>query len=300
MNKKKRTAKHSTALIFAITLIVSLLILGIVAYIILNIFVFTKNKTENIEIKQNIYMPDAKDNQTILIIGENEGKLEYTSLMFYNAVHSRIMFMPLPTNTFSQVNTKKSTLENFYKKKNQKSLCKAVENLFDISVQKYIEITPSSFNTIVKSTGNISFPLVCDMDYKNPETNEVTHFSQDSKNIFNASDLRKILLYPYYPDGIFQNMYYSGIVCADLVNNLVATSDDVFESLDTIYADAISQSITNIQEYDFNSKRLSFQYMIKKFKTPAIYILPDGNIDKKDYFIMDDLYKNTIHKYICE
>lgn len=298
MKKKKISPQHSSALIFIITLISSLIILGIVAYIILDIVVLKKVETGDIKIKESIYTPDIKDNNTILIIGENKGELEYTTLMFYDAYNSRIMFMPLPLNTFSQVNTKKSILSDFYGKGNQKGLCRAVENLFDISIQKYIELTPDSLYNIVKKSGNISFPLVCDMNYKNPKTNEVTKFSKNTKNIFSSSELRKILLYPYYPEGIHQNMYYSGVISSDILNSFTTNSEDVFDDLDTIYKDVISKSVTNIEEYDFYSQRLSFRYMLTQFESPAIYILPQGDINEDGYFIMDSDYKSTINEYI--
>ena len=299
MNKKKKSPQHSTAFIFIMTLLVSLIILGIVAYIILDAIVFKKAETGDVKIKESFYTPDIKDNETILIIGENEGTLEYTVLMYYNALHSRILFTPIPVNTFSQVNTRKATLEDFYKKDDPKNLCRAVENLFDISVQKYIKLTPSLLNTIVKNTSNLSFPLVCDMDYKNPKTNEVTQFSKDAKNSFNGSDLRKIILYPNYPDGIFYNMYYTGFIARNLVNNFVTTSDEIISSLDNIYNDVILKSTTNIEEYDFYSKKLSFLYMIDKNKEPAIFMLPKGDINEKNYFIVSDEYKNTVNEYIC-
>lgn len=300
MFHKKKSFQHSATFIFVVTLIVSIILLGIFAYIILDIVVFKVAETGDIKIKQSLYKPKEKDNHTILIIGENDGKLEYISLMFYDAVHSHIMFIPVPVNTFSQVDTKKSTLTDFYGKKEPKILCKAVENLFDIPVQKYIELTPSLLNTVVNNAGSISFPLVCDMNYKNPETNEITKFSKDSKNIFGASDLRKIMLYPYFPNGIFQNMYYTGVISASVVNYFFATSDDIFSTLDIIYDDVILKSNTNIEEYDFYSRKQSLKYMLEKSQSPAIYVLPDGEINEKNYFLMTDNCKDTIHKYILD
>lgn len=299
MKKKKKKFEYSTIMIFIITLIVSLVILGIIAFVILNTIVFQKVQPSEVKLTNEIYTPNIKDNQTILIIGENKDNLEYTVLMFYNALESRIVFTPIPINTYSQVNTKKGTLSDFYEKHNTTELCNAVENLFDIQIQKYIELIPSSFYSIINNTGKISFPLICNMHYKNPQTNELTHFNKDNDNIFGANDLRKIITYPYYPNGVHHNNFYTGVIFAEIINQTVSTSEDVFKTFDNIYKEVVSKSNTTIDEYDFYSKKLSFRYMIKQNETPAIYSLPDGEINENSYFIMDDDYKKTVHEYIC-
>ncbi len=299
MADKKKKSNYSTPVIFFVTLIISLVVFGLIAYFILDFVVF--NDKAAIKPKTDVlwYTPDKSDNQTVLIIGQNGGELEYICIMYYNVCQKSIVFIPVPLNSSAQVNTTKGKLSDFYSQSNPKQLCKAVENMFDIPVQRYIQMTPEMLTSFTNQMGHINFELLCDLHCKNTSTNEITDLKRsDESRMFTGADLRKIMIYPDYPDGIINNMYYQGLIPSELLNNFFSHSDDAMTCLDNMYKSIIKDSDTNITEYDFYSKKNSIKYILENTKKPAIYILPEGEQTSKGIYNLSQEFKSSVKSCI--
>lgn len=299
---KVRTMKHkiklselSNAKIFFLTLILTMLIFGIIAWIVFYIFIYKDKQTSMQNENEYWYIPDKKDNQTVLITGYNGFYPEYFCLAYYNSTDANIMFVPLPADTLCQVNTRKDILRNFYSKNNPRIICRAVESIFDVPVERYIEISPEVFNSFVTKTGHINFDLPCNLEYNNNITNEKTDIPLHLNNrVFSGSDLRKIMTYPYYskkPDNI---MYYQGFIPCMLINTFFSTSKNVYDDTDDIYINIIKHCKTNISDYDFYSKKKSLYNILQTSRKPAFYSLPEGDYNNKEQFVVSDSFKKNI------
>ncbi len=300
MPKKQKKRELSTAALFFITVLISLVILGIIAFFFLNRLVFNKVPSEAQTAIEPTISPKEEDSCTILILGTDSGSLKQCELLYFDSMNSTFMFVPIPLEAKCQVNTKKGILVDFFNAKDIKQICYAVENMYDIPIEKYIEISPPSFNVLINTLGKISSPPLCDINYTNPKNNEIFSFKKDEKTLFNSNKLLQLINYPEYPNEKKDNLYVLGSISSSITNTFLNSDKDILSCLDVLYKDVISTANTSISEYDFYSKRNSILYLLKNTSNPSFFVLPEWNNNNNDSLVLSAEHTNIVKNYILQ
>jgi len=297
--KKKKKSNFSVAAVYFITIFVFLLILSFVAYFILSQFVFPKvlDKDDK-NIKGLEYAPNKEDARTILFVGQDDNVLNLLMLVRIQPVTCEVLCVPVPINTIAKINTKETTLKNFYEKDGLTALCTAVENSFGTPVERYMVVDKNNFNDIVKAMGGISFPLPFDMNYENKSTGEITDLkSKDTNVVYFGDDLRKIMTYPLSQDMQDFTVNASGSIIAKLINETAKNKHTVINNLDSLFETLLNSAQTNISKSDFDLAKKDIIYILNKNANPASYDVPSGKWNKDGTFVLSSIFKAELKQY---
>lgn len=298
MSRNKDKKPLSTSAIFFITLVVTLTVLSIIFYLIFSSLMNKKKSYSQDGQTRQTLAPTEDDSFTLLILGADEKGLYNCEILYFDSIKGYLVFIPISTDTISQVNTKKSTVHNFYSSENMKPICTAIENLYSIPIQEYIVITPAKFNVLVTLMGRINVPPICDIDYTDISTGEKSIFIKDETTLFNSNQLLNLMNYPYYTKGAKSNIYMQGAISSELVNNFLSSDKDILSVMDTVYTDVILKTQSSITEYDFYSKKNSFLYMISEKTNPAFYSLPEWTENKNGTLSLSEDHISMVKNYI--
>lgn len=297
--KKKRKSNFSIAFIYFTTIFVFTVALGLSAYFILSQFVFPKyiDKNENL-VKGVRYEPLNENSRTILLVGEDDNVLNLLMLFRIEPLKAKISFVPIPISMVSKVNTKETTLKNFYEKDGLNALCSAIENSFGTPIQRYIVLNKDNFNELVSQMGGISYTLPFDLYYENESNGEITNYkSEDAEKVFTGDDLRKIMTYPVRSAGQDFNINISGELIKTLINKNAKSQDKIADNIDNIFNTLSKSSKTNFSDIDFSYAKKDFAYLFTHNKSPATYLVPSGKWNKNATFTLSNDFKNELKAY---
>lgn len=303
LQKKKKYFSSYKIMVYLITILVSLAFLGFISYFIVDSFIFKdvikiKPQPKNKEVTtKNI----SEDNDTLNVIFgyENDQQLYTLMLVRFDSGNKSISCVPISTDTWAKVDASTGTIADFYEKKGIQGVCDAVENTFEVDVQRYMLLDRDSIEYLVDKLGGVYYTVPFEIKYTDNKTNEQATFSpRDTKRLLKGEDVRKIISYPFPESKLSDKPELIASLCVNLINQSVKSKDRIIKEMDSTFRELSEKSKTNISFEDYNTRKKSLIYIISNSKKPATFSIPIGMWDENAQYVVDGQYKKELKKYL--
>lgn len=305
----KRTSQTPVLIVYVITMLISLVVFGAAALLLLDTFV-TKPKLAREALAQNNAgsedeaLVDAVDfsaaRETILFVGAEGETINAMALLRVLPDTLAVKVVPVSPMIYTSVSGTAGTIASLYEMGGMSYLKSAVETAFGIKCDKYIKISNDGFKSLVDYLGGTnaySFPY--DIYYKNETTGEVTSFSQGpvTRTLY-GDDIRRIVTYPLYQNGSETKVQVLGELAVALINSACSgNSGSVVSNIQSIFNVIFNNSDTDITSKSFSEVREAYEKLISQSSTPATYRLPSGSWDERGYFSVDETFRADLREY---
>lgn len=276
----KKKKKKGIAIPFLTTILLSLIIIGIPTYMFYqNIAV--KDEPEKTEDFYGNYIPSTKDNCTILFILDLDDTEGQDTFMLFRTMPKIDIFgcVPIANSTLSTYENTADTIENIYLKNGISGVRQAIENTFEIKIDRYIKLNEQSFQKICDILGGANYYVPSD----------VKGFNQGQ--MFLSSQQIQSLVTHYEFDDEDRN-YVIGSLITTMLNQ--AMGDRVSENLDNSFNSLIDIMDTDVTTIDYKNGKKAIQYMFSDDNYYAEYKLPKGNYNANNQFIVSDDFKQEL------
>ena len=289
--------KTSLVKVYLVTVFITLVLVGGTAIFVYTQFLSDKPKasSETSSVQSGImpFVPEVEQNQTVLYIldcGDTETD-DIFLLTRFLPVEQKLILVPISGNTFSQINTKKSTVYDFYRTGGSLSAVEAVENATNIDIEKYMKFNKDSFNTLVDIFGGVNFTVPYDLIYDNTKTNESVVLRSGRQSL-DGIRLRWLLTFPEYKEGEEYRNKMTGSAISSMINQSLGERLD--GTLDLSFNSIINSVDTNITAYDFNFRKDAISYLIEAGNTPAQFKTPVGKLNEEKQLVLDTKFKEDL------
>ena len=291
----KRPSQTPVFLVYAVTMLISLVVFGFAALVLLDVFV-TQPKLEreaaadrSDSADEEYVEPDySAARETILFIGAEGTDINAMSLIRVLPDEPAIKIVPVSPYTWTQVSGTEGTVASLFNAGAMSYLKQGVENALGVTVDKYIKISNEGWKKIVESLGGTdSYTFPQELYYRNEETGEITSFAQGpATRILYGDDIRKIMIYPLYENGSSTRQQVVGELSVALINSACRNnSKAVISNIQSIFNTIYNNSDTDITSKSFGEIREAYEHLIGSSSSPATYRLPSGSWDSRGYFI---------------
>lgn len=296
-------AKKSTkiAITYVVTILVTVLIIFIVGFFMMKSMNSTSSELENVEVTSSTeaqdYAPSVLDNQTTLFILDAEERLDGTVFILTRLLPTerRFVVVPLQSDMYVNVNGTETTLYEYFKDNDVMGVKRAIENIFGVTVDKYIKFDKTTFEKAAAHFENVNHVFSYSLIGENELTGETTVIRSGNQTLA-PSDLTKAFTYWDYKDGESERMSEIGAIFTDLINN----SHTRFQTgMDQIVSGILGLNPdTDITEYDYDFKKDALHYMVDETAGGcAELVLPSGTYDSASRYVIDSEFVDALKKW---
>lgn len=304
----KKTSQTPVLIVYVLTMIISLVLFGAVALILLDVFVTqpklareaAANVSDTSEGEVTQEQDFSKSRETILFVGADGENINAMALIRVMPDTLAVKIVPVSPVTYSSVGGSDGTVASLYAAGGMSYLKTSVEIAFGVTCDKYIKITNDGWKSLVDYLGGTSaynFPQ--DMYYKNEETGEITSFSQGAATrTLYGDDIRRIMSYPLYDNGNEAKVQVVGELAVALLNSACTyNSGSVVGNIQSIFNVIFNNSDTDVTSRSFADVRDAYEYLISNSTAPATYRLPTGEWDSRGYFFVGEGFRTELKEY---
>ena len=268
--------KH--VLVFVITFIISLTILGSIFLVVLIL-----SKANNVNISQedvpyiSEYQPSDEESLGLLLLGceQADSLPDVAVLFYYNAPQGRIYPIVVPTVTVAQVNGRVDTIQGHYDYAGTRGGVQAVQSAFGIELDRYAQLQKIGVSNVVDFFGGLSYNLPYDTMIGTEQFlkgEQLLDGRRVSAFIFNKVNY-----------ALCDYQLQSEIITKLLVQNLDANFIDNHPNfIDLIF----NNCETNLNQHDFTSRKTSItnQLLLAQIEVSNLEIEGDYNTDFTEFY----------------
>lgn len=278
--------RKSNWYIYVIAFVITLAFVG-VAIFAFRWYLFP-DKTEQTGIDSNgeltaDYHPTQKDNfNAMLMISQgNARNPELFILAEFNAVESRMTFVPLPAGI--SVKTQGVSLTNIYASKGGQGVVEAVKSITGVNCECYASFDKNAFTDIVQSFGNVKYNVPKTVIISDSFTAETINAGE---KLFSADTLFSYIMRADFGEGELYRFNIIGDILSELINQNYRDLDSA--RLDSFYYAIESACETNINQKLFNSRKPPLLYAVEYGVSPAEFYIPYGEYTSDGGFNISD------------
>ena len=291
--KKKRKSQAPIALVYFITMIVFLVIIGLVAFYMLRKMGVLGNDDDNGtgEIQNPTY------NTFLARINSKDVLVEMTVLRVAPDAQQIIV---IPVSAFT-VNDDGKTLREVYEGEGLKKVENTVSDMLGIKFDNYATVSNTAFETICDIVGGIPYAPDEELYYLSQDNDE-NDISLPAGELSQLSgrQIRLISQYPVFSEGRGGNMKFLGTAVAALVNNAFQQSSLTKDNLDNIYNLITSNSNTDWTREQFIEEKMKIREMLDLHLTPATALIPEGEWTDETHFKMSQEYLDKVAQMMTD
>lgn len=299
-------AKKGTkiALTYFITIIVTLVVIGGVGALLLKYILDPpeKEKLPDADTEQllfgNEYTPSFENNKTSLFIFDSEKRMSGCCFMVVRmaATERKLMFMPLPADTYANVNGEENSLYEFYRTGGTAAAVKAAEAATGVKMDYYLKLDNDSFTVLVDIFGGVDYNVPYNLIYSNPDTGEETVF-REGESYLDSNSLRKLITYPLFNSGEEYRAKIMGVTVTDLVNRNIQSGFSTH--IDDYFSTIINSSVeTNFTAYDYQEQSEAMKYIADSSDKVAQLVTVIGAYDDNSHFVLDENFVKSLTEWL--
>ncbi|NLZ46116.1 MAG: hypothetical protein GX896_05440 [Clostridiales bacterium] len=270
----KQKGKLKVALAYFITLSVCLLFFGLAGKYIINKFVDKKvNDSDIVQVIGDL--PTEDDRNTILYLQvDNQNNLTNGLIVRNLPDMGEINIVPVTPYMTSQVgesDSKKTLIEIYNETKPSnatgavENVTKAVENAFDIKIDKYMTVSNSGFDTMINYFGGVSYMITENIFYSDPVTGEEISIEKGNNVILTNQQVRLFLNYPLFENGRAENLKIASDIMTRFLNGGFLQVDMLESNIDNIFNSFYSDATTNISKSEYLQYKGEIIYVTKNY-----------------------------------
>ena len=279
----KKKKKKGIAIPFLVTILISMLVIGIPAYYGYQYLTQSNDQVEENDNFRN-YKAKQEDSCTILFIldlNETDGQDTFMLLRTMPIVNT-FACVPIANSTLSSYENTTDTVGNIYLKNGINGIKTAVENTFSIKVDKYIKLNEQSFQKICDILGGVNYYI----------PNDVKGFNRGQ--IFMSSKQIQDLI-THYEFNDDDRCYIVGSVITSMLSQ--AMGERVAENLDTSFDALINIMDTDVTTIDYKKGKKAIQYMFNSDDYISQFKIPDGSYNAQNQFVVSDEFKAELTEW---
>ncbi|MBR1392425.1 MAG: LCP family protein [Ruminococcus sp.] len=285
---KKKRSQAPVALVYFITLLVFMAVFGFIAFQLLKkVTIFDKNNDDD-ELKSD------RSFSIMMARLDSTGSLMDIGLFKFMPDDERILIVPLPGRT---VNDSTGVLmSEVYQAGGIRSLENAVENTLGISVDYYITVEESAFETVFDIIGGVVF--TADEELYRLTDNDAEDISYQAGIPVELTGIqaRVLLDTKIFSNGYQGNLNLQCSVLQQLVNSAFRQANLTKNSLDNIYDKLVGTGETNYTAAIFREhKQIIIEMLDKKLK-PGSLFKPDGEWRDEERYVLAATFKNSLQE----
>lgn len=239
-------------------------------------YLFPEN-TDQVDLNKNgeltkDFKPTAEYNFnliTMLSDGESDNP-ELFVLVTYNAVDSRLVFIPMPVGI--SIEKDERTLSNIYAAQGGKGVVSAIENIFGFRCDCYIKLDRRGFNDIVTSFGNIEYNVQNTLIVK--DGLDIETFNAGAR-MLTAESVYRLMMKADFQEGESYRFNIVGDLLSETINQNFRELDT--SMLDTLFNQLIDVAETDLTESLYRSKKAALLNSIEYGVNPGEYYVPYGD-----------------------
>lgn len=259
----KKRKKESVAIPFLITMIVTLLIVGIPVFNFYNKLVSDKSGS-NSGLEDTVFTPTDENETTLLFSYEPNDKSLRPSFMLLRTSAMNRSFTFIPVSNDMLCGSQK--MSEIFKKGGIIELTKAVEMTFETDVDKYMALKDESLSVICDALGGVNYTVPQGLKGLNegPQFLDSTFILKLISNPKYAEDARTVSTGNLFADMLANN---SGVRIADIV--------------DYTYNKVINMVETDITSIDYENQKKAIDYILRSNQYIATYRVPSGTVTEQ-------------------
>ena len=281
MSKKPKAG--SIAVPYLITIFIGILVIGGGTFIFLKqLGVIGGTKELSEPTPRQVTTSSYEDNHTILFILDEPDKKCSSTFILMRSIpkDKRVALVGLPTNTIAVINDQQQSLKAAYEQGGASDAVSFTEQLFGITVDRYMVFNSSSFVKLCDILGGVTYPV----------SEEVVGFNADgSGQYLNAEQIDKLVTYSMFSGGETQRAYTACSVISDMINQ--ADGARIADSFDTSFNTIVNLTDTNITAVDYKKHKVAIKTMIERGTSISSFFIMDGT-EAYDDFIPNQSFIN--------
>lgn len=277
---RKKKKKKGIAIPFLLTILISMIVIGIPAYYGYQYLTAKDEDNTNNGTYLN-YQAKDDDSCTILFIldlNETDGQDTFMLLRTMPIVNT-FACIPIANSTLSSYENSVDTVGNIYLKNGINGIKTAVENSFSTKVDKYIKLNEQSFQKICDILGGVNYYI----------PNDVKGFNRGQMYMSSKQIQDLITHYEFNDD---ERCYIVGSIITSMLSQ--AMGERVAENLDTSFDTLINIMDTDITTIDYKKGKKAIQYMFNSDNYICQYKIPDGSYNAQNQFVISDEFKSDL------
>lgn len=254
----KKRKKESVAIPFLISMIVTLLIIGIPVFTFYN-HLITEKESTNAGLEDVIFTPTNDNDTTLLFVYEPNDKSLRPSFLILrtSAMNKSFTFIPV-SNDLLCGSEKMSAV---FKNGGIIELTKAVEKTFETDIDRYMLLNDEALSVICDSFGGVNFAV--------PEglkgLNEGTQF-------LDSGFILKLISNPKFAEDA--RTVATGNLFADMLSG--ASGTRVADIAEYTYNKVINMVETDITSIDYENQKKAVDYIFRSNQYISTYRVPSG------------------------
>ncbi len=294
------SAFKRNALTFGITFCISFLIFGIVAYIIMSMFLGPADKTEPVEPEETddmiVGFEDAVNSDTVtgssftaLLVGTDyqprvtpdaPSRADAIILVRFSCETNTVIYMNIPAVTQITVDGNPTTLSKAYTDKGIEYLTEKIQGLTGLQINYHAIASVAIFDDLINSLGGVSYPVPVNMEYEDKKQNLRIDLKKGEQEL-DGADAIDMLRYrsDSYSDRMLRNVQFM----RTLVEKYTKAS--LKGDAEHLYTTVFEYLISNFEEDDL-LKHLDTIYNYSSYEGKVLTYPGDFKKDgDEDYFV---------------
>ncbi|WP_044975418.1 LCP family protein [Ruminococcus sp. HUN007] len=260
----KKRKKESVAIPFLISMVITLLVIGIPVFTLYNQKV-NKSSANNGEITDTVFMPTEDNDTTILFSYTPDDKSLRPSFMILRTSAMSRTFTFIPVSNDLLCGSEK--MINIFKKGGIIELTKAVNKTFDTKIDRYVNFDDKSLSILCDTLGGINFNVPEGLKGLNAGT-----------QFLDSTFIIKLITNPKYAEDA--RTVATGNLFADMLGGTsTKISADMIEYAYTKDIDLVETDITAL---DYDNQKSAIEYMFSSTQYVSTYRVPaaKGNAEQ--------------------
>lgn len=279
----KKKKKKGIAIPFLVTILISMLVIGIPAYYGYQYLTQSNDQVEENDNFRN-YKAKQEDSCTILFIldlNETDGQDTFMLLRTMPIVNT-FACVPIANSTLSSYENTADTIGNIYLKNGINGIKTAVENTFNTKVDKYIKLNEQSFQKICDILGGVNYYI----------PNDVKGFNR-GQMFMSSKQIQDLITHYEFNDD--DRCYIVGSVITSMLSQTMG--ERVAENLDTSFDALINIMDTDITTIDYKKGKKAIQYMFNSDDYISQFKIPEGSYNAQNQFVVSDEFKSELTEW---
>lgn len=285
--------RRSNWYIYAITFIITGVLVVLVSTILLNSFYESQKNDTTVNVSQQqgtAFTPDSSYNFSVLLTLSNDADTVPDKYMTvtYRATANTFVLMPYLPGT--ELNG--GTIKQICEQSGETEVAKQLSEKTGLTINKYIRFTKSTLSELFDMVGNTTLTIPSEIKYENKKDNTVTVIKQGTQ-IFTADQMYTYLTLPDY--GVNDELYpckaSATAISAFINQNFIGTGEKTLaEYIDFI----INFTNTNIEQGDYDAKIKAILYTLAQTGSSITdFYIPYGEKKGDNYVIADNSWKSV-------
>ena len=291
--KKKRKSQAPIALVYFVTMIVFLVIIGLVAFYMLKktgVIDDGKNKTDAVTENPTYNTFFARINSKDVLV----------EMLVMRVAPDAQQIVVIPVSAFT-VNESGQTLREVYESQGLKKVENTVSDMLGIEFNNYATVSNTAFETICDIIGGIAYAPDEELYYLSQDNDE-NDISLPAGELSQLSgrQIRLLCQYPVFSDGRGGNMKFLGTAMESLINNAFQQTALTKDNLDNIYNLITGNSNTDWTKEQFIQEKMKIRDMLDLRLAPGKAMIPDGEWTDETHFKMNQEFIDSVKQMLTD